>query len=227
MTFELLPILDIMLDFYQKPRNNDRFQEYLKILRGGTKDDLVMPIGGFNPMAKEHVLDKLNELKKLDAERIMQNVLLKLNENLACNNDVKYKVVLNLCDDLMGGWTSRYTTDFDSKFNINALVKRQFCTPVFWSSEFYSTHLIQKRTLECALRTQYWLEKSKPNTLREHVEQEQFVFQNSYESNQILQLKKKEKFYMKHSESDSYPLIFNFFYGNEASESLGFPVFDI
>ncbi len=34
MTFELLPVLALMLNLYQKPRSNDRFQEYLKILRG-------------------------------------------------------------------------------------------------------------------------------------------------------------------------------------------------
>ena len=57
MSFELLPIIDKMLDFYQNPRNSDRFQVYLKMLQGDTKGDLVLPIGGFNPMAKEHILD--------------------------------------------------------------------------------------------------------------------------------------------------------------------------
>jgi hypothetical protein len=225
MAFELLPILDIMTNFYQKPRNNDRFQEYLKILRGNTKDDMVIPIGGFNPMAKEHILTKLIELKNLDTEGIMLQVLEKLNKRMLLDNERMYKVALNVCDDLLGGWTNRFTTDFDSKFKINALVKRQFCTPIFWSSESYNENLIKIRTEENALRTLYWLENPKPNTLKEHVEQELFVAKNSFPPSYVQQFETQKEFYLKYSESDSYHLIFNFFYGDDASEKLGYPVF--
>ena len=68
MQFELLPVIDIMLDLYEKPRTAERFQEYLEVLQGGTKGDLVIPIGNFNPMAKEQALQKLIELKTLHAE---------------------------------------------------------------------------------------------------------------------------------------------------------------
>jgi hypothetical protein len=226
MTFELLPVLDLMMDFYQKPIGNNRFQEYLKILRGNTKDDLVMPISGFNPMAKDHVFDKLVALKTLDVERVMRDVLDRLNEKMKGKNERNFKVVFNVCDDLLGGWTNRYTTDFDSKFKINALINRQFCTPIFWSSEPYNVDLIKQRTIEYALRTIHWLEKSKPLSLREHVEQEQFVIQNSTVFKQIPQLEKYKEFYLEHSESDNYLLIFNFFYGDEASQLLGFPIFE-
>ena len=70
MTAELLPIIETMLDFYQKPRTPERFQAYLQLLQGSTKNDLALPIGGFNPMGKEHVSEKLIELQKIDAERI-------------------------------------------------------------------------------------------------------------------------------------------------------------
>lgn len=226
MTFELLPVLDIMLNLYQKPRSNDRFQEYLKILRGNTKDDLIMPIGGFNPMAKEHILDKLYELKALNAEAIIQDVAALLNEKKLIYTEKKYKIALNLSDDLMGGWTNRFTTDFDSKFKINALVKRQFCTPIFWTSESFNELLIRQRTFEFALRTIYWLEKPKPITLREFVEQEQFVIQNSPISEQMPLSDALKNFYLKHSESDNYHLIFNYFYGDDASNQLGFPLFE-
>jgi hypothetical protein len=226
MTFELLPILNTMIALYQKPLSSDRFQEYLKILSGFSKDDLVTPIGGFNPMAKGHVLDKLNELKNLNVEAIMQDVLMDFNQKKWLKNEKTIKVAFNLCDDLKGGWTNRYTTDFDSKFNFNALLKRQFCTPIFWSSEPYNVDLIQKRTLQYALRTVHWMQKPLPTTLREYVEQEQFVAHNCLPFSDIPQLKTLNDFYIKHSESNSYHLIFNFFYGNEASELLGFPTFE-
>lgn len=227
MTFEILPILDIMLNLYQKPRNNERFLEYLKILRGNSKDDLVLPIGGFNPMAKVHILDKLNELKALDIEKVMHLALEEFNKKIREDKNEKiFKVAFNVSDDLMGGWTNRFTTDYDSKFKINALVNRQFCTPIFWTSESYNVQLIKQRTIEFALRTFYWLEKPKPNTLKEHVEQEVFVAQNSLVPFQIPQLQAHKIFYKTHLESDNYHLIFNFFYGNEASDQLGFPVFE-
>ncbi len=65
MIFQLLPVLDTMLSFYEKPLNSTRFQAYLQLLQGDTKSDLVFPIGGFNPMAKTHILLIINYLKKL------------------------------------------------------------------------------------------------------------------------------------------------------------------
>jgi hypothetical protein len=157
MHFELVPILDTMRDFYEKPRDLDRFQAYLSLLQGETKGDLARPIGGFNPMAKAHVLDKLNQLKNLYAEKIMAETLVNISSKQL--NVPIFKVSLTLADDWQGGWTNRFTADFDSKFKLNALINRQFCTPVFWTSEDYSVDLIQERTLEYAFRTQYWVNK--------------------------------------------------------------------
>ena len=136
MTFELLPIIDKMLELYQKSRNFDRFQDYLNLLQGETKGDLAIPISGFNPMAKEHVLDKLMELKDLCAEQIIAETILELNKTIIKegSSDI-FKISLTLADDLKGAWTNRFTTDYDSKFKLNALMNRHFCTPVFWTSE--------------------------------------------------------------------------------------------
>jgi hypothetical protein len=227
MKFELLPIIENMLELYQIPRTPDRFQKYLKILRGDTKDDLVMPIGGFNPMAKEHIVDKLNKLKTLQAEHLIAETLIDINkQGYYDNNKATFKVCLNICDDLMGGWTNHFTTDFESKFSINALVNRHFCTPIFWSSEPYNTALIKQRTWAYALRTIYWQEHSKPNTLHEHCLQELFVNENSPYKDVFLKEKMSSDFYIRHSLSSNYHLIFNFFYGDEASNQLGFPTFD-
>lgn len=225
MTFELLPIIETMLELYQKPRNFDRFQDYLGVLQGETKGDLAVPISGFNPMAKEHVVGKLLVLKNLEAEKIIEDTLIELNkQHILRGGSEVFKVSLTLSDDLKGGWTNRFTTDYDSKFKINAFINRHFCTPVFWTSENYDPILIHERTLEYAFRTIYWLSKPKPKTLKEHVEQEVFV------AKQIKYQSKKEScnqtfmndFYKKHSETDDYSIIFNFFYGDAASESLGF-----
>lgn len=228
MKFEVLPTIDKMLELYQKPRTMERFHEYIRTLQGDTKGDLVVPIGGFNPMAKEHVVEKLLELKNFDAEKIMRDALEELNAELIRRGGEKdnstFKVALNLSDDLKGGWTNRYTSDYDSKFKINALVNRKFCTPIFWTGESFSEQIIRERTLEYAYRTIYWLKHPKPKTLEEHVAQEKFAMQKS-QWNENLDALAAETFYQKHRSSEDYHIIFNFFYGDAASKSLEFPTF--
>jgi hypothetical protein len=219
--FELLPTIDVMVNLYEKPRDAARFQAYLKRLQGDSKGDLVMPIAGFNPMAKSHLLEKLTQLKDIQAETIIKKTLLDLNKKLKPATTAPiFKVALNILDDWQGGWTNRFTSDYDSKFKLNALIKRQFCTPIFWSSESYSDILVRQRTLETAFRTIYRWNYPKPCTLKEHVEQEKFAAQESH-----VTFAKNLDFYTKHCESDSYHIIFNFLYGDEASVSLGFPTF--
>jgi hypothetical protein len=226
VNFELVPILDTMLDFYQKPRDFDRFQSYLALLQGDTKGDLARPIGGFNPMAKPYILDKLTALKDLEVEKLMAETLADLSSNK--KNVPVFKVSLTLSDDWQGGWTNRYTSDFDSKFKLNALIQRQFCTPVFWTSEDYSADTIYENTMEYALRTIYWVnKKARPQTLKDYFEQELFVAKNgNYKTPKpVCDTTTLRQFYKIYSDSDDYALIFNFFYGDTASESLGFKTF--
>jgi hypothetical protein len=217
-----------MSDLYAKPRSEERFQEYISMLQDGKKGDLTLPIVGFNPMAKEHILQKLSELKEQKAEQIIQDTLRSINLTLTDEQDQRtFKVVLNLADDLKGGWTNRYTTDYDSKFKINALVTRTFCTPFFWTSESYTEQLIRSRTLEYAFRTIYWLTNPKPKTLKDHIEQEIYVAEKSKLNSDNLDTNDFEllnNFYSKYQESEDYGIVFNFLYGDNASKSLEFSV---
>ena len=116
MKFELRPILSEIKGLYLKPISNNRFKEYTSKLQGNSKGDLSLPIAGFNPMAKEHIIQKIEELESLKAEMILKDVIEEFNANLEKTNSRKIKVVLNIADDLKGGWTNFYSTDFDSKF---------------------------------------------------------------------------------------------------------------
>lgn len=231
MKFELIPIIDTMLDLYAKHRLKERFQEYISMIQDGKKGDLTLPIVGFNPMAKEHILQKLAELKELKGEQIIQDTLRSINVTLTEEQDQRtFKVVLNLPDNLKGGWTNLYTTDYDSKFKINALVTRTFCTPFFWTSESYTEQLIRSRTLEYAFRTIYWLTNPKPKTLKDHIEQEIYVAERSKLNSDNLDTNDFElldNFYSKYQESDDYGIVFNFLYGDNASKSLEFPTYGI
>jgi hypothetical protein len=68
MPFEVMPVLGLMLELYEKPRDRFRFQAYLELLNGNTKADLAVPVMHYNPMAKEALVDKLRELQALGAD---------------------------------------------------------------------------------------------------------------------------------------------------------------
>lgn len=225
MPFILHPILKTMIDFYQKPRSMQRFQDYLKILKGNSKDDMLVPIGNFNPMGKEHVLEKLIELRELDVEAVIGETIKTVNKENILKQE--FNVSLALADDLKGAWTNRFTTDYDSKFKLNALVARNFCTPLFWTSEKFSKELIHQRTAEACYRTIYWLNRPKPVTLKDHILQEAFVADKCSSTVKTDNQKEILNFYNTHKQSEEYSLIFNFLYGDEACTQLRFPVYGI
>lgn len=225
MQFELLPVIDLMLGLYHQPADMERFRQYLRHLQGSTKGDLAMPLGGFNPMGKPHVAEKLEQLKALRAEEIMADTLATIGSSFPGG---AFKVALNLCDDFRGGWTNRYTTDYDTRFKIQALVVRRFSVPVFWTSETYDEALIRARTAESCYRTLYWLSSPKPVTLEEHGKQERYV---AAKAGTVPSPEATDgaitAFYQQHKDSREYPVIFNFLYGDEAAASLGFPTYGI
>lgn len=229
MPFELQPVLDLMQDLYEQPRSGGRFQDYLANLQGNTKGDMALPIAGFNPMAKDHILQKIAALKALNAEAIMADTLSDFNSRITGNLSRAIQVVPNLADDLKGGWTNHYTTDFASKFQLNALVSRNFCTPYFWSSESYTEALIRSRTLQYASRTLYWLQHERPKTLADFVAQEVFVCQQGGHQSPLRKEDFQEiaAFYQANQAADDYNLLFCFFYGDEAAASLAYPTFGI
>lgn len=225
MPFTLLPILDTMVELYQKPISNERFQNYLQLLQGNTKGDMVLPIGAYNPMAKPHLLDKLAELKAFNAEEIIRDVLTSIHQkNNLTKINPQFRVSIAIADDLLGGWTNRFTTDYDSRFKLNPLVSRHFCVVLFWSSEDYSVNLIRQRVQETVFRTLYWLESPKPVTLSEHFAQELFVAKNTQYASPPLavDMTHLKKFYQEHQDTDDYSTIFGFLYGDHTAKQLGF-----
>jgi len=225
-TFVVIPILQTMDELYALPRSSERFQRYLQLLQGNSKDDMQLPVAGYNPMGKAHVRDKLRELIQLDAEGIATQELLHLNAQLPATIERTFRVGINLADDLGGAWTNRYTTDYTTKFALNPIVNRNFCVPYFWTSEDFSPALITIRIREAVLRTLYWLEHGKTVTLAEHLAQERYVMR--YAKTPLPEPLAREeraqlnKFYHAHRDSEDYNTIFNFLYGDEAAAALGY-----
>jgi len=230
MKFQLRPVLTEIKELYQKPISPERFKEYLQKSQGDSKNDMILPIAGFNPMAKNHLLVKIEELEVLKVEELMTSTIEQFNCTLEVDEDMIFKVVLNLADDMKGAWTNHYTTDFDSKFKLNAFVSRKFCVPYFWTNENYTETLIQNRTNEYLNRTLYWIYNGSPKTLEDHYKQEMFAVKNSSKISLMNTAKSfdfLEAFYQKHKNNEDYDLIFNFFYGDEACDSLGYKKYGV
>jgi hypothetical protein len=68
MKITYLPVLGTLRELYVQPRDMQRFRQYIATLTGGG-DDVALPIGVANPMAKEHAVARIDELLALGADR--------------------------------------------------------------------------------------------------------------------------------------------------------------
>lgn len=209
---------------------SDRFQTYIEFLNGGNKDQLALPIGGYNPMAKSEVLEKVELLISLDAEEIIKDICLEVNKQMGPSSNI-FKIGLNLVDDIGGAWSNKFQTSFENIFRFNGVYNYNFCAPHFWMSEEITKELIKERTIESIWRTVYWFENNNPLTLEEHINQEAFVSKktNSSRRGHLISkdLEKLNEKFQKSKSSTDKDLIFNFFYGDEASKELSYPYFGI
>jgi hypothetical protein len=140
MIFKYIPILDQMIDLYQKPRTTEnRFVPYMKLLQTSDKKDMARPLTFFNPMAKEHVLDKLLELKAMTFEKLMTKYCLEYS-----TNGLEINFYFNLADDIGGGWTTKESTH-ELSLKVSPYLKRNCGIVVFYASEKISPQLIQER----------------------------------------------------------------------------------
>ena len=229
MTFVWLPQLELMAELYRLPMGPGRFQAYLNALQGDTSGDMQRPVGGYNPMAKPHVLEQIEALLAMDADSIGQEVARELSQEYSSEaKEATLGIGLTLADDLMGGWTNRYTTEYDNKFKLNALVNRGFSAPYLWTSEVHSTEVLRSRIKEYAHRTAYWRLKGRPRTLPEFFDQEVYVAQRenwwrgATEPDGMV-----EKLLQEFGDEDEYSLLFNFFFGDAASEALGYATYGV
>jgi len=228
MHFALIPVLDLMIDLYQIKDPQRRFKAYLNILQDPISNEMLVPIDGYNPMAKPNIIDRLLLLKKLNAEKLIADILAEINPSLVSTN--KYKVALNIADNIGGAWTNRLTTDFDNKFRSRAKRDLGFCTPTIWIEEGFSSSLIIERTKESIQRTNYQIAQGDPQTLQEHVAQEIHVnYQNDSPQKTLNKSSYKllDDFYQTHKLTTDYSIIFNFFYGDKASLTMGYKAYGI
>ena len=189
MKIEHVPLLQIQRDLYAIPRGYERFQAYIKVMTTPERDDLTLaPLAGMNPMGKDHIPALLDEYLALDAEAIAKQAA---DEAAARLTDVplERKIGLVIVDDLLGGWTNRYFTEFGLSFSGRSVATaqsepappaappkrrqyREWLSAVLWTSEPPSAQRVREATQLPMYRAAYMERHGAPRTLGDFLAQE-------------------------------------------------------
>jgi hypothetical protein len=167
-----LPLLQIQRDLYAVPRGMERFREYIKTMTDAETGDLALPLVAMNPMGKDHVPALIDEYIALGAEHIAEEALA-----TAQGVDLQraFKVCLVVSDDLKGGWTNRWTSEFGHRIESAAIRNRGWLTALLWTSEPASATAVREGVLTEIYRAEYLQTHRPAKTLREMLAQEGYA----------------------------------------------------
>jgi hypothetical protein len=184
VNLEYVPLLRIQRELHGIPRGMDRFRQYLRTIgaKDGTESLEFPPLVLMNPMGRDHVAALLDALLALDADGIGARVTAEAAAQLA-EEPGEFKVALVVADDLMGGGTNRYATEFSLRFPggstsprpLPRWTKHFWVTGVLWSSEAPSERAVREAILTAAHRVAYWHRNGPARTLRAMLAQEGHV----------------------------------------------------
>src|SRR6185437_6245934 len=99
MKVSYLPVLQVLRELYAQPRDMHRFREYIARMTGGG-DDLVLPIGAANPMAREQALARVDELLAMGADQAGAEAAHEAERRLKAVQTVEIKAAIVLADDV-------------------------------------------------------------------------------------------------------------------------------
>jgi hypothetical protein len=224
MKITYLPVLGTLRDLYVQPRNMQRFRQYIAALMGGG-DDVVLPIGVANPMAKEHAVARIDELLALGADAVGAEAAASAQARLAgVQGDYEIKASVVLADDVAGGWTNRFTTEAMVRFPLRGALKRPFANALVWTSELPTAEQIRQEVLAAIYRVAYQQRHGLPTTLRSMLDQEGLaaVFAGAKPTLPSESLEHARSIVNRDPDNALYPEIFACMYGDAAAEQLGY-----
>lgn len=177
MKLRYVPLLEIQRKLCAGDRSRERFQQYIDTMRGATHDDMELPLSAFNPMAKGHVAKLLDQYLEMGADEIAEQAV-----GLAASKlghvSGEFRVALVIADDAEGGWTNRYATEFDHRFDSRAYLRRGWTTGLLWTSELPNADQIHRETLSAVFRAVYVCEHGLPKTVAQMLAQSQYIATN-------------------------------------------------
>lgn len=169
---EHIALLPIARELHTIPRGMERFQEYLRVIVGGATDDVeLLPLVGMNPMGRDHVAARLDEWLALSGDTVAAEVLGEASQALT-HLSAEFRHGLVVVDDVMGGWTNRYTSDMGARFYAPSALKRGWLTTILWVSE-PASHLYLRQSVRATLYRALYIQRYGPaQSLRQMMSQE-------------------------------------------------------
>jgi hypothetical protein len=224
MKLEYVPLLQVQRDLYSMPRGMERFQAYLATMVDPGTRDLKLPLVVMNPMGKEHVPALLDEYLAFDVDGLAARAVAEAEARLA-HAPGEFKVTLVISDDLRGGWTNRYTSEFGHRFQSKAYYRRGWLTGILWTSERAAVQTAREEVLQAVYRGAYIEEHGFARTLREMLAQEGYALARAGCTQPALdpeELEYTREVIAPHLDTTDYPICFACVFGDEAANSLGY-----
>ncbi|MSP78627.1 MAG: hypothetical protein EXR67_03625 [Dehalococcoidia bacterium] len=175
MRLHYVKLLEVVRELYSIPRGIERFDTYIRTFTDPMTGQMTLPLAGMNPMGKEHLLPFIDGLITLNADGIAEEATLEAEERLR-DEPGAYKVCVVVSDDLMGGWTNRYTAEFDGRFRQTSIYQRGWIVSLVWTGDkAYSAQRIREEVLASIFRAAYMLRHGRAFTLRAMLAQEGYA----------------------------------------------------
>jgi hypothetical protein len=189
MNVTFVPLLRVQRELYALPRGMERFREYIKAMTDGQTGDLALPLVAMNPMGKDHVPALIDDYLALGAEEIAEEAVRTMSvrrggtflsaearsakvEVPPAAADGEYRVALVVADDLKGGWTNRWASEYSHRIEYAAITKRGWLVGLLWTSEPASAQNVREAVLTSIYRADYLHSHAAPVTLGEMLDQE-------------------------------------------------------
>lgn len=240
MNVEYMPLLQIQRDLYSRPRDMNRVRAYLGTMLNDAGDDLeIPPLVAMNPMAREHVPRLLDDYLAIEADEIARRAIVeaglpeaKLPGALATES---CKLGLVVVDDLLGGWTNRYATEFQIRFaagrnNARTKARSRFLMGALWSSEPASESTVRQTTLLSVWQFIYRGINGPPQTVGEMIRQIGFCLARSgaaFPDLNAAELDRARQILSEHLDARDMPTAIACLFGDEGAASLGFTQFGL
>jgi hypothetical protein len=218
----LLPLLKIQRDLYAMPRGMERFREYIRTMTDPETGDLALPLVAMNPMGREHVPALIDDYIALGAEQIAQQAIDTVTDVL----ERDYKVGLVVSDDLKGGWTNRWASEFGHRIEGHAITRRGFITGLLWTSEPASADNVRDAVLTSIYRVAYLQSHPAPATLGEMLEQEGYAMARAGCVTPVLDrddLEYTRTVLAPHLDAHDRATVIPCLFGDDAAAALGYP----
>jgi len=223
VNLEYVPLLGVQRKIYDLPAGPERFREYLAQMLDADTLELRLPLVAMNPMAGEDVVERLDALLALGADRIGAAAA---EEATPAVVDVpgSFRVTLVLADDVRGAWTHRAAAELAHRRGEAALAKRGWLTGILWASERPAAAHVREEVLTTIHRAAYITRRGPARTLRQLLVQEGNAMRMAGARDPVLEPQtfvRARELLRPHLDRDDHGVLLAGLFGDAAARELG------